>query len=60
MSTTDVAALARHLYETQGARAITEAAQKAEFFVRAGDMEQAKMWQRVEEVLREMRGARQS
>jgi hypothetical protein len=36
MSTTDVAALARHLCETQGARAITEAAQKAEFFIRAG------------------------
>ena len=60
MTTTDVMALARHLYETQGAKAIAEAAQKAEFFIRAGDMEQAKTWQRVEAVLREMRGARQS
>jgi hypothetical protein len=60
MNTTDVTALARHLYETQGAKAIAEAAQKAEFFIRAGDMEQAKTWQRVEAVLREMRGARQS
>ena len=60
MNTTDVTALARHLYETQGAKAIAEAAQKAKFFVRAGDMEQAKTWQRVEAVLREMRGARQS
>lgn len=60
MNTTDISALARHLFETRGAKAIAEAAQKAEFFVRAGDIEQAKTWQRVEAVLREMRAARQS
>jgi hypothetical protein len=60
MNRMDISAIARHLFETQGPKAIAEAAQKAEFFVRAGDTEQAKVWQRVEEVLREMRGARQS
>jgi hypothetical protein len=60
MNTTDVSAIARHLFETQGAKAIAEAAQKAEFSGQAGDMEQAKLWQRVEAALREMRGPRQS
>jgi hypothetical protein len=60
MSTTDISAVARHLFEAQGARAIAEAAAKAESSRRAGDAEQAKMWQRVEAVLREMRGPRQS
>jgi hypothetical protein len=36
MNTTDVSAIARYLYETQGAEAIAEAAQKAELFNRAG------------------------
>ena len=60
MNTTDISALARHLFETQGAKAIAEAAQKAESFQQAGDREQAKTWQRVEAVLREMRGPRQT
>ena len=60
MDRTDISALARHLFDKQGPKAIAEAAQKAEFFVRAGDMAQAKTWQQVEAVLREMRGARQS
>ena len=60
MNRTDISALARHLFETQGPKAIAEAAQKAEFFIRAGDTEQAKTWQQVEEVLREMRGPRQT
>ena len=60
MNRTDISALARHLFETQGPKAIAEAAQKAEFFIRAGDAEQAKTWQQVEAVLREMRGPRQS
>jgi hypothetical protein len=60
MNTTDVSALARHLFETQGATAIAEAARKAESFRKAGDEEQAKIWERVEAVLREMRGPVQS
>lgn len=60
MNTTDISALARHLFATQGAKAIAEAAQKAAFFGEVGDKEQAKIWQRVEAVLREMRGPHQS
>ena len=60
MNATDISALARHLFATQGAQAIAQAAQRAEAFRAAGDGEQAKIWQRVEAVLREMRGARQS
>ena len=60
MNTADISALARHLYETQGAGAIAEAAQKAAAFEKSGDKEQAHMWQRVEGTLRELRGAHQS
>jgi hypothetical protein len=57
---TDVSAIARHLFEAQGAKAIAEAAQKAERFREAGDEAQAKTWERIEGALREMRGPRQS
>ena len=60
MNTTDISALARHLFSTQGAKAIADAARKAESFRQAGDEEQARTWERVEEALREMRGPRQS
>jgi hypothetical protein len=60
MNATNVSALARHLFETEGAKAISQAAQKAVSFEQAGDKEQAKIWQGVEAVLREMRGPRQS
>lgn len=60
MNSLDVSTLARHLFETQGAGAIAEAARKADSFRQAGDEEQAKHWQRVESALREMRGPRQS
>ena len=60
MDTADISALARHLFETHGAGAIAEAAQKAAAFEKSGDKQQAHMWQRVEGVLREMRGAHQS
>ena len=59
MDTTDISTLARHLFQTQGPKAIAEAAQNAARFSEAGDTEQARMWQRVEAVLREMRGPRQ-
>jgi hypothetical protein len=59
MKATDISALARHLFATQGAKAIAEAAQKASFCQESGDEKQAKIWQRVEAVLREMRGPHQ-
>lgn len=59
MNATDISALARHLFETHGAKAIAEAAQKAAAFKNAGDEEQSKTWRRVEAVLEEMRGPHQ-
>lgn len=56
MITNEISALARQLYATQGARAIAEAAQNAERCTQRGDDEEARLWQRVESVLREMRG----
>lgn len=60
MNTSDISALARHLYAGQGAKAIAEAAQKARLFGESGDQEQARLWQRVEAALQQMRGPRQS
>jgi len=60
MNAADISALARHLFETQGAKAIAEAAQKAASFEDAGDEEQAKTWRRVEAIVWEMRGPSQS
>jgi hypothetical protein len=60
MNTTDVSSVARHLFETQGAKAIAEAAQKVESSEKAGDEEQAKFWRRVEAALLEIRGPRQT
>lgn len=60
MNATEISTLARHLFETQGAKAIAEAAQKAGSFEAAGDVEQAKTWRRVEAVLVEMRGPSES
>ncbi len=60
MDATVISALARHLFEMQGAKAIAEAAQKAASFEKAGDKEQSKTWRRVEAVLWEMRGPHES
>jgi len=60
MNSSDISALAHHLFETQGAKAIAQAAQKADSFRQAGDAEQARTWERVEEALREIRGPRSS
>ncbi len=60
MDTTDISALARHLYESEGTKAIAQAAQKAVTFENSGDVDQAKTWRRVEAVLLEMRGPRES
>lgn len=60
MNMAEISALARHLYETQGPKAIAEAAQKAASLEDAGDHERAKDWRRVEAALRELRGPIQS
>jgi len=56
----DASAIARVLYDKFGTKAIAEAAQKALSFERAGDKSQAQLWRRVESVLLEMRGPRES
>jgi hypothetical protein len=60
MNASDISTLARELFAAQGAKAIADAAQKANSCRQAGDNEQAKIWERVEEALRELRGPRQS
>jgi hypothetical protein len=60
MNPADISALAHHLFEAQGAKAIAEAAHKALSFEKARDKEQARFWHQVEAVLREIRGPRQS
>lgn len=62
MNTTaaDISALARHLFAEHGAKAIAEAAQKASSFDNAGDEKQSNFWRRVEAVLLELRGPKES
>ncbi|MDH3437861.1 MAG: hypothetical protein OEN48_12840 [Betaproteobacteria bacterium] len=60
MNAADISALAHHLFETQGTKAIAKAAQKAGSFEDAGDDEQAKAWRQVEAVLLHMRGPKES
>ena len=60
MKAGDISAVARHLLETEGAKAIADVAQKAASCRHAGDDEQAKFWNKVEAALQEMRGPRQS
>lgn len=60
MNATDISALARHLFETQGSKAIAEAAQKAASFESSGDKEQARTWRQVQAALMEMRGPHES
>jgi len=59
MNEANIPALARHLFETQGAKAIAAAAQKAASLEAAGDKEQAKIWRQTEAVLWEMQGPKQ-
>ncbi len=60
MNAADISALARQLFESQGAKAIAVAAQKAASFAEAGDKEQAETWRRVRAVLQEMQGPHES
>jgi hypothetical protein len=58
--TAEISALARHLYDERGPKAISEAAQKAAACEAAGDAAQARTWRRVQAVLEEMRGPRET
>lgn len=60
MEATQTHSYARQLLETQGWKAIAEAAQKAREFERSNDVEQAQAWRRIEAALLHMRGPRES
>ncbi len=60
MNTSDSSTVARHLFETEGPKAIAYAAQQADSFEKAGDDAQANFWRRVEARLVEIRGPRQT
>jgi hypothetical protein len=56
MQATQTHIYARRLLETQGWKAIAEAAQKARGYERSNDVEQAQAWRRIEAALLNMRG----
>jgi hypothetical protein len=60
MHATEIQRYARQLYEMQGAKAIAEAAHKAQAFERNNDKERAETWRRIEAALLELRGPRHS
>jgi hypothetical protein len=60
MQESSIHVYARELWKARGLKAIAEAAQKATGFEDKSDAVQAKYWRRVEEILMEMRGPRQS
>jgi hypothetical protein len=60
MQATQTHIYARRLLETQGWKAIAEAAQKAREFERSNDVEQAQAWRRIEATLLHMRGPSES
>jgi len=60
MNAANISAIAHHLVETHGAKAMAEAARKAVSFEAAGDKEQGKFWRQVEAVVSEMRGPKES
>lgn len=51
---------ARQLWETHGPAAIAQAAQRASDLERQGKTAEADLWRRIEAILFEMRGPRQS
>ena len=60
MQTVEIHDYARQLCEAHGVKANAEAAQKAGVFEERGETERARNWRRIERVLLEMRGPRQS
>jgi hypothetical protein len=60
MQATETHIYARRLLETQGWKAIAEAAKKAREFERSNDARQAQAWRRIEAALLNMRGPSES
>ena len=60
MKAMEIEEYARQLWETNGAKAVAEAAHKAHTFEERGDKEQAETWRRIEAALTQMKGPRES
>jgi hypothetical protein len=60
MQESDVHVYAHQLYNMRGQKAIAEAAHKAMEFEKKRDREQAQHWRRIEQILIQIRGPRQS
>jgi hypothetical protein len=60
MQESDIHVYARELWKARGQKAIAEAAQKATEFEQKSDREQADHWRRIEAILLQMRGPRQT
>jgi hypothetical protein len=60
MQATETHIYARRLLETQGWKAIAEAAQQARKFENSNEAEQARTWRRIEAALLNMRGPSES
>jgi len=60
MKATEIEEYARQLWETSGAKAVAEAAQKVRTFEEKGDKEQVETWRRIEAALMQMKGPRES
>jgi hypothetical protein len=60
MEVANIQTIARQLYESQGAKAIAEVAQKAAAHERSGETEQAQTWRRIEAALMLLRGPRET
>lgn len=60
MQGSEVHVYARQLWKARGQKAIAEAAHKATEFEKKRDADQAQHWRRIEAILMQMRGPRQS
>ncbi len=60
MQESDVHVYARQLWKARGQKAIAEAAHQALEFEKKHDREQAERWRRIEAILMQMRGPRQT
>lgn len=60
MGTVELQDLARRLLEAHGAKARAEAAQKAQQLEAAGNADEAADWRKVEQILEQMQGPRES
>jgi vacuolar-type H+-ATPase subunit E/Vma4 len=60
MKATEIEEYARQLWETSGAKAVAEAAQKVRIFEEKGDKEQVETRRRIEAALMQMKGPRES